>query len=205
VCLSLCNHFIGEIETGWWIPQRLHLLRTLLGGIYSSKVGRLVAERIKRWYPSGSRWRTGFLEALSHDSKDEAINNTLLRALWDEEPRNQREAALAIAARAKQRPDVAHRLIKILREPNPIPVIAATVEALLEGWRDHEIWSDVENRLRFSASFDLRFLAIRRRVLTGRMTSDDRQELLYLASRQFALAWSYKSALADTFAKGVAR
>jgi hypothetical protein len=202
LCVSLCDHFIAQIETGHWIPQRRHLLRTLLGGIYSTKVGQPIIEAIRRWFPRHGERRTGYLLALSRDSKDETVTGVLLRALWDENLANQREAALAIAARAQQQPDVANRLIKILREPNPVSVAAATVEALLEGWPDHAIWSDIEDRLRHSAGCDLRFLAIRRRVLTGRMTADDRHEIMFFASQRFSLAWSYKSALADTILKG---
>ena len=202
LCNSVCSEIIEEIETGLWLPQRAQLLRLILSGIHSRRVSRLISDRIGRWYPSRSLWRPNVFSALATVKVGNEVNGALIRGLWDEERTNQRAAAKALGTRGEVFPDLGDQLVKLLHAPHTTGVIAAVSEALLLGWPDHDIWNGLEDTLKASPSFDLRILAIRRRVLQGRATTDDKQELLYVGSRDFALAWRYKELVTETLLEG---
>src|SRR5262249_45229483 len=180
VCLDLCNAFVREVELGAWMPQRLALLRLLLSGIYSSKVGSVIRDRLSNWYPCRNAYRTDLYSTLVLVNNDEAVQNILFQVLRDEQPYNQEAAAIAIADQSSLRPELSERLKKILAAPNTLSVISAALEALLRGWPDHKIWEDLGPRIRHCASIELRLIGIRRRIVAKKHDQDDLDELLWL-------------------------
>jgi hypothetical protein len=181
--LTLCQRFIRDVETGPWMAQRLTLLRLLLGGIYSPKIRAIIKEKLQSWYPCRSVWRHDLYSVLLQTGRDEATIDILFRGLHDEEAYNQEQAAMAIAGLATDGPELAERLIAALSQPNSISVIAAAAQALLAGWPEHEVWNDLEDKLRHSASVELRLIGIRRRIRSHRHDDDDKEELVWMASR----------------------
>ena len=96
----------------------------------------------------------------------------------------------AIARLAPKHPQLAERLIEKLAQPNSISVIAAVSQALALGWPDHEIWNDLEARLRHSESLELRHIGIRRRIRSHRHDDNDKRELMWRASRAGPRFWN---------------
>jgi hypothetical protein len=187
VCLELCIRSIKEIETGSWMPHRVTLLRLLLSGIHSPKVQRLIRSRLSDWYPCRSFWRRDLYSFLAENGLDEPVREVLFRGLLDEQSYIQGAAADAIANLATREPHLADTLLAMLARPNSVAVIAAVSETLLRGWLDHPVWNDLEDRLRHSASIELRQIGIWRRIRANRHDERDKSELLWMASRDATL------------------
>jgi len=202
VCLDLCSTFVREVEVGAWMPQRLALLRLLLSGIYSSKVGTAIRDRLSNWYPCRNAYRTDLYSTLVLVNNDEAVRGILFQVLRDEQPYNQEAAAIAIADQSSLQPELSERLKEMIAAPNALSVIVAALEALVRGWPNHEIWDDLEPRIRHCASIELRLIAIRRRIAARSQEENDLKELRWMVSRSGPFMWRRSDVVTKAIVEG---
>ena len=162
----------------------------------------MIRERLSSWYPCQNAYRTDLYSTLVLVNNDDAIQNILFQVLRDEQPYNQEAAAIAIADQSSLLPGLSERVKEVLAIPNSLPVLAAALEALLRGWPEHQVWDDLEPRIRYCASIELRLIGIRRRILASRQDKRDLDELLWMVSRSGPFMWRRSDAVIKAFVEG---
>lgn len=198
---KICLDTIAEIERSPWLRYREHLLKSLLPGLFSSKVRDLVHERIQAWVP-GRPWRHPVVVALARGSQTTDVVECLLRLLTDEDEFINGQAATALVTLAGSHPEIGERLLDVSREAYPIQTQIATVEALLTGFPEHKEWPRILIEIENSPSMDLRMIGIRRKIAIGTQTLADRDQVLSWATSGAGLRLLYGSSLATTLLKG---
>ena len=200
LCTELCNRFFEIVETGPWLPHRRALLRLLLAGVHAPKVKQMLRSRLKGWYPSRSLWRSSLLPDLACSGQRVHLD-LLFRGLHDEAGNNSMAAASAIAEHCRNEGDLG-RLLAMLAGPCSLPTLCAVVTALFEGWIFHPIWDVLEETLRRAHSIELRLLAIRRRIRTGRQDESDLAELMWSISNGGPYSWRGGSGIENAIVEG---
>ncbi len=198
---KLCTEVIEEIEQGPWKRLRERLLKSLLVGLFSPRVKDMIQSRIRAWIP-GRTWRNPAVMALVRGSQSPDVIDCLFRLLIDEDDYINVQAGQALAALVPTNPQVADRLVALLRSPYSVQTEIAALNALLTGSPDHPEWPRIVAEIEKSPSMDLRMIAIQSKIRAGSQTVDDRDQILSWAERRGGMRLLYGGSLADILLKG---
>jgi hypothetical protein len=180
---ELAQDAFSVVETGSRMTHREALLGHVLRGLTSTRVGDLVRDRIRGWFPCWFRWRASVFEEMGRWPADPAVTACLWRGLHDEEPQVRKAAGLSLARVGAGDDDLGGRVVTLARTAGEPLTRAAALAAWGEGWPHLGALNAVADEARGSASPEVRLEGIRRRIGRGRHGSEDREDLFLLAAR----------------------
>jgi DNA replication protein DnaC len=175
---ELATQTFERIETGGWMPHRSELLETTIRGLRSSKTADAVRERIKEWFPSHNRWRESLFQILANSSRSDRVVEFCLRGLHDEEVKNQRSAATALADLRGGEDSIAQQLFDVVEGGYNSDVRASGLEALVEGWLSLDRTESLVGRMRQHTAPQIRLMSIKGTVLLGTQNESGYSEIL---------------------------
>lgn len=164
---ELATQTFERIETGAWMPHRSELLENAIRGLRSSKTADAVRERIKEWFPLHNRWRESLFRILADSSRSDRVVEFCFRGLHDEEVKNQRSAATALADLKSGEDSIAQQLFDIVEGDYNSDVRASGLEALVEGWIGLDRTESLIDKTRQHTAPQIRLMGIKGKVLLG--------------------------------------
>lgn len=192
-----------EIEFGFWMPHRERLLKNVFNGLRSTPLKETVKAKLKTWFPCQQRWRENIFQAISHWSPTPETIEILWKGLHDEEMGNKRAAAKSLAVIAQEDGQIADRLIKLANNALADPyTCAVAIDSLLNGWLSHEAMDNLLAAVRYSASPELRLVAICGRIAKQTHTQEDHTELLQLGGWNGELDYHWKHNVTSALLNG---
>ncbi len=180
---DLAQETFSVVETGSRMSHREALLGHVLRGLTSTRVGDLVRDQIRGWFPCWYRWRASVFEEIGRWPADPTVTACLWRALHDEEPEVRKAAGLALARVGTGDNSLGGRVVTLARTAEDPLTRAAALAAWDQGWPHLGTLDAVADEARRSASPEVRLEGIRRRIGRGHHGPDDREELFSLAAR----------------------
>jgi hypothetical protein len=200
----LYNDAVLRIQTHSWMPHRRRVLGYMLEGLRAIRFRERIVVKLRSWMFSRSGWRQGWYDGMhTWPATDETVG-ALLRAMYSDDDGVQRCAAIALAAVAKDRPDVGDRVAQLaLHEPQP-RVRAAALESLHTGWPDHPGIVLALTPARLSAAAELRLIAYVVRIAATAQDDDDYRQLLTMAANHslYKVSYAWQPLIADNLVRG---
>lgn len=181
---ALSVDFFRKIELGTWIPHREKILRHALDGLRSSVMSELVKEKITSWFPDRAGWGTDrIFESMANWTMTDDLEVTLFKGLNAEDYRVKIASAVTLSKLAGGNTDIGNKLVDIVDYTDDQNILAAVVEALMIGWRDHASLSKLIERCAKSPLPLLSFIAIKSKVALKLHKESDLDKLLKFADR----------------------
>ncbi len=193
---ELAHEVFEQIELGSWMPYRERLLQHVLEGLRSTKVEELVKSKLEIWFPCRKRWRQGIFRAMGKWPQNPEVFECLWKGIHDEESVNQRAAAVALADLAAGDSEIGERITSLALKAVDPKIRAAAIEALLQGWSNHQDIESILEAARHSGSPELRLVAILGRIRMQIHTEEDWEELIHLGSRESELDFDWQKDVA---------
>lgn len=123
-----------RVESEDWLPARREALGSVLKGLSDPTLKGEVEKRLARWLPDRQSWRASLIEALGSWQLTTELQDTLFRAMHDEDHNVQRAAAKAYAEVFAPSDPACQRLIECLARSRNLYASAALLESLAHGW-----------------------------------------------------------------------
>ncbi|WP_299431627.1 HEAT repeat domain-containing protein, partial [uncultured Meiothermus sp.] len=199
---QLAAEALEAVEADLPRAHREHLLRIVLGGRQSSRVGGLVRQRLAGWFPQ--RWGDDFylFNAMGNWPPEPETVEALMRGLCAEEFEAQLGAATSLARLMPGDPQTQRRLVRLAQTAPRPEVRAAALEALMQGWPSCAELSDLALRFIASPSQVMQLYGIKHRVRTGTHDQSLLNLLLRLASRHRGLGYGHRTAMTALLVEG---
>ncbi|MEK6327902.1 MAG: NACHT domain-containing protein [Actinomycetota bacterium] len=174
----------------------------LLDGLENRTVSDFVQARTKTWFPARSWSREGLYVGMRDWPDEPETDQALWRAVFSEDTRNARPAALAYASR-RQRFGAGPELIEAALDQPLTPVTrAAILEPFALSWPDHPRTRNELELARDSLDPDLRLVAIFVAVERGWHGPEELQEALNLAGWMAGIDYARRDQLIRTLVRG---
>lgn len=199
---DLAKNAIGQIEYGNVIHQREFLLHQILDGLRSTKLKSLIISALTRWFPERYHWREYLFTAMAQWPATAETILCLWRGLHDENIKNQRAAAIALASFARDKPSLGDEVALLVKSTLSPTIRAAAIESLLQGWPGHDGLQSLLDNARKSVSPELRLIAIKGYIQAQVQSDEDRIELLQLGQWQGGVDYEWHDDVAAALMRG---
>jgi hypothetical protein len=192
-----------SIEIGTWVPHRERILKHTLDGLRSPILGELVKSKIAEWFPDRVRWGMPYVfDAMATWQLDAPLTETLFKGLNAEEYSVKLAAGRALAKLASTDTAIGNRLVDIAHYSDEPYSVAAVIDTLLLGWKDHISLKDLINRAAESKFAQLKLVGIKGRIEFGSHTDSDLEKLLQFGDRDSRIHYGTKHLISDLILKG---
>jgi energy-coupling factor transporter ATP-binding protein EcfA2 len=123
-----------RVESEDWTPGRREALNSVLKGVSDPTLQTEVAHRLAQWLPDSQQWRPSLIDALGSWQPSSELQETLFRAMHDEDNYVQRSAAKTYAKLFSTSDAAYQRLVNGLSKSRDLHASAALLESLAHGW-----------------------------------------------------------------------
>jgi hypothetical protein len=199
---ELTPAFIRLVTTETWFPHREALLRLILEGAVSSGARESVRDKPHEWFPDPLAFRERIYPALKHWPIDVALLEVLWLGLFNDRAENKHAAASTLAALFGGDAAVGKRLHALCLTIANGETLCAALEALMQGWWDHERLKGLIAAARNSAHPHLRLVGIRGRIKAQLQGDDDLDVVIAMAGEDRHAMGVGDSMLFQTLAVG---
>lgn len=125
---------MDRVETDDRFPARRDALASTLRGLQDPAVKAEVEQRLRRWLPAREKYRASLIVAFGHWSPTNQLQDTLFKAMHDEDANARRAAAAAFAKAFSSSTQAYEDVIAALTRSRDLGAAAAMLEALALGW-----------------------------------------------------------------------
>ncbi len=199
---QLAERAFERIEYAHYAPHAERMMERVLFGLRSARLKDRASEKVRSWFPRRQGMWEGLLRNLGTWERKPDVEQSLWRAMFDEEASYCRAAAKAYAALCQGDVECGDQIAELsLNAVNP-SVRTAALEGLLEGWPNHPKAEQSVDSACSSLFHDLRIFGHIGKVLQGRQASADMKALLYSGKYWQELSLSYRDSIADALIKG---
>jgi hypothetical protein len=202
VALETADFVFTEIEIGTWMPLRKRLLGQALTGLSSDILRTMTEEHIMQWYPDMYTMRGGVYEAMAEWPLEKETLEILWRGIFNEDARNQRAAAEALAKRYGEDAKTGKRITTVLLNPAEPGITTSLLHALCLGWPADPRIHGLLEEARYSDARQLKIAAIRHRVARNEHDTKDREALLDFMKDSFREYVPWSEDAVDALVKG---
>jgi hypothetical protein len=178
---ELTPGFFRAVTTDSWFPHKQTLLRLIMEAATSNRARESLRNKPHEWFPDPMAFRARIYPALKHWPKDFA-KELLWQGLFNENEDNKLAAATTIAALFAGDPEVGDRLHALCRTVVEAETLCAAMEALLQGWWDHDGLNTLIAAAHRSSHPHVRLVGIRGRIRTGLQDGNDLDHIMRMAA-----------------------
>lgn len=189
-----------RVEQEDWLPARREALSSVLKGLSDPTLKAEIEKRLARWLPNRLSWRVSLIEVLGAWQPTPELQDTLYRAMHDEDRLVQRTAAKAYAKVFSTSEPACQRLVEGLARSRDFYASAALLESLAHGWPKvpaaaalfQQAWESHRGELRLAGALGL--------AAGGTRSPAMRDSLLHAQSLWSALSLAHRSLAAEMLA-----
>lgn len=199
---EIAESVFHEVELGHWMPQRLRLLETVVGGLRKSQIRDVVHKKIAQWAFNRIPWRESIYAALGNWTHSPELMDCLWRGVYEDDIRDARAAARSFAKLANQGDKYFNQLLTAAQFNLITHIRSTTLEVLVEKWPHHEAIGEILARAYTAGSSELKIVAIKGRVLREEQTAEDLEWLLEHGVRRNEVDFTEKHELPKLIING---
>ncbi|WP_423600021.1 NACHT domain-containing protein [Roseateles sp. MS654] len=188
----LAQGVMETVETQDWMPARREALASVLNGLSDPGLKADVERKVIQWLPARLSWRSSLISVLGGWEPTERLQETLFRAMHDEDRSVQRSAAAAYAKAFSTCQGAQQRLLRGLAHSRDLHASVAMLESLALGWADAEQSVELFQEAATSRRSDLRLMGIFGLMSQGREQADMRDGLLRAQSFWSGVSHEYR-------------
>ena len=189
-----------RVESEDWLPARREALDSVLKGLSDPTLKAEVEKRLARWLPGRQSWRASLLETLGSWQPSPELQDTLFRAMHDEDRYAQRAAAKAYAMVFSPSEPACRRLVEGLARSRDLHASAALLESLAHGWSTalsatalfQQAWDSHRGDLRLAGALGL--------AASGTRPAEMRDQVLQAQSLWSALPHAHRRLASEMLA-----
>ncbi|WP_271009435.1 NACHT domain-containing protein [Paucibacter sp. B51] len=174
----LAQGVMEAVETQDWMPTRREALASVLNGLSDPGLKADVERKVVQWLPARISWRTSLVSALGGWAPTDRLQETLFRAMHDEDRSVRRSAAAAYAKVFSAGQGAQQRLLRGLAHSRDLHASVAMLESLALGWADAEQSVELFQEAAASRRDDLRLVGTFGLMSQGLEQADMRDGLL---------------------------
>ncbi len=189
-----------RVESEDWLPARREALGSVLKGLSDPTLKAEVEKRMARWLPARHSWRTSLIEVLGSWPPTPELQDTLFRAMHDEDHNTKRAAAKAYAKVFSPSESACQRLVDGLACSRDLYASAAMLESLAHGWPDVPTAATLFQQAWDSHRGELRLVGALGLTNRGMRPLDMRNLLLSAQSFWSALSHTHRTLAAEILA-----
>jgi hypothetical protein len=189
-----------RVESEDWLPARREALGSVLKGLSDPTLKAEVEKRLARWLPGRQSWRASLIETLGSWQPTPELQDTLFRAMHDEDRYAQRAAAKAYAMVFSPSEPACRRLVEGLARSRDLHASAALLESLAHGWSTAPAATALFQQAWDSHRGDLRLVGALGLAAGGIRPAEMRDQVLQAQSFWSALSHSHRRLASEMLA-----